>query len=94
MNEETREAIAAGGISVWLRAELPLLVRRVGKRTNRPLLKGGDPEAVLENLMATRYPVYALADITVESRDVPHEVIVSEIIAQLASQLAASKVAS
>ncbi len=55
-------------------------MRRVGKRDNRPLLKGGDPEAVLRNLMTTRYPVYAQADITVESRDVPHEVIVAEIV--------------
>ena len=56
MNEETRAAIAEHGVSVWLKAELPLLVRRVGKRGNRPLLKAGDPETVLQNLMATRYP--------------------------------------
>jgi shikimate kinase len=88
MNEETRSAIAAGGVSVWLKAELPLLVRRVGKRGNRPLLKAGDPETVLKNLMATRYPIYAGADITVESRDVPHEVIVGEIIDNLGRALA------
>jgi shikimate kinase len=88
MNEETREAISGNGISVWLKAELPLLVRRVGKRGNRPLLKDGDPETVLRNLMATRYPTYALADITVESRDVPHEVIVGEIVDRLAQTLA------
>ena len=94
MNEETRAAIAEHGISVWLRAELPLLVRRVGKRGNRPLLKGGDPEAVLQNLMTTRYPVYAQADLTVESRDVPHEVIVAEIAERLGQHLgAASEVA-
>ena len=51
MNEETRVAIAENGVSVWLRAELPLLVRRVGKRGNRPLLKNGDPETVLQNLI-------------------------------------------
>ncbi len=94
MNEETRAAIAEHGISVWLRAELPLLVRRVGKRGNRPLLKGGDPEAVLQNLMTTRYPVYAQADLTIESRDVPHEVIVAEIAERLGQHLgAASEVA-
>jgi shikimate kinase len=94
MNEETRAAIAEHGISVWLRAELPLLVRRVGKRGNRPLLKGGDPEAVLQNLITTRYPVYAQADLTVESRDVPHEVIVAEIAERLGQHLgAASEVA-
>jgi shikimate kinase len=88
MNNETRAAIAASGLSVWLKAELPLLVRRVGKRGNRPLLKAGEPEAVLRNLMESRYPTYALADITVESRDVPHEVIVGEIAAKLSQVLA------
>jgi shikimate kinase len=87
MNTETREAIATNGISVWLKAELPLLVRRVGKRGNRPLLKAGDPEAVLRGLIEARYPVYATADITVESRDVPHEVIVGEIAAALTQTL-------
>jgi shikimate kinase len=90
MNEETRAAVAEHGISVWLRAELPLLVRRVAKRGNRPLLKGGDPEAVLQNLMTTRYPVYAQADLTVESRDVPHEVIVAEIAERLGQHLGAT----
>ncbi len=87
MNAETRAAIAQSGVSVWLKAELPLLVRRVAKRSNRPLLKAGDPEEVMRNLMDTRYPVYALADITVESRDVPHEVIVSETLERLAQVL-------
>jgi len=87
MNAETRAAIAQSGISVWLRAELPLLVRRVAKRSNRPLLKAGDPEEVMRNLMETRYPVYAEADITVESRDVPHEVIVAETLERLAEVL-------
>lgn len=90
MNEETRAAVAEHGISVWLRAELPLLVRRVGKRGNRPLLKGGDPEAVLQSLITTRYPVYAQADLTVESRDVPHEVIVAEIAERLGQHLSAT----
>jgi shikimate kinase len=90
MNEETRAAVAEHGVSVWLRAELPLLVRRVGKRGNRPLLKGGDPEAVLQSLITTRYPVYAQADLTVESRDVPHEVIVAEIAERLGLHLSAT----
>ena len=85
MNAETRTAIAERGISVWLKAELPLLVRRVSKRNNRPLLKGSDPQTVMQNLMDVRYPVYAQADITVESRDVPHDVIVAEIIERLAN---------
>lgn len=88
MNEETRANVGSGGISIWLRAELPVLMRRVAKRDTRPLLRSGDPEAVMRALMEARYPVYATADITVESRDVPHEVIVAEIIAALRNRLA------
>jgi shikimate kinase len=87
MNAETRAAIAQSGVSVWLKAELPLLVRRVAKRSNRPLLKTGNPEVVMQNLMDARYPVYAQADITVESRDVPHELIVAEILERLTHAL-------
>jgi len=87
MNAETRQAIGESGISVWLKAELPLLVRRVAKRNNRPLLKTGDPESVMRDLTDVRYPVYAKADITVESRDVPHEVIVAEILQSLETTL-------
>lgn len=87
MSEETREAIASSGISVWLKADLPLLMRRVAKRNNRPLLKAGDPETVMRNLMQIRYPVYAQANLTVESRDVPHEAIVAEIMERLAEVL-------
>lgn len=87
MNAETRAAIAQSGISIWLKADLPLLLRRVAKRNNRPLLKNGDSETVMRNLMEARYPVYAGADLTVESRDVPHEAIVSEIMGRLANTL-------
>jgi shikimate kinase len=83
MNAETRAAIQAEGISIWLRADLDVLMRRVAKRDNRPLLKADDPAAVMKNLMEQRYPVYAGADITVESRDTMHEVIVGEIVAAL-----------
>lgn len=83
MMAETRENIVRSGISMWLKAELPLLMRRVLKRNNRPLLEK-DPEVVMRQLMETRYPVYAKADITVESHDLPHEAIVAEIIAALA----------
>ena len=85
MNADTRAMIAELGISVWLKAELPLLVRRVAKRNNRPLLKGDDPQTVMQKLMDVRYPIYAQADLTVESRDVPHDVIVAEIIERLAT---------
>ncbi len=83
MNPDTRTAVKEKGVSIWLRAELPVLMRRVMKRTTRPLLKTADPEAVMRRLMEERYPIYASADIVVESRDVPHEVIVSEIIESL-----------
>lgn len=83
MNVDTRAAIKADGISVWLRADLDVLMRRVAKRDNRPLLKADDPVAVMKSLMDQRYPVYAEADITVDSRDTTHEVIVGEIIAAL-----------
>lgn len=87
MSDETRQAIAESGISVWLQADLPVLMRRVAKRDNRPLLKTDDPEAVMRELMDTRYPVYAKADITVESRDVPHDTIVADILERLARVL-------
>ncbi len=80
INAETRDKIKASGISVWLKAELPVLMKRVSKRDNRPLLRLADPEAVMRNLMTTRYPIYALADLVVQSRDVPHDQIVSEVI--------------
>jgi shikimate kinase len=91
MNAETRENIRRAGISVWLRAELPVLMRRVSKRDNRPLLKEKDPEAVMRRLIEVRHPVYAEADIAVESRDVAHEIIASEIIDALASHPALAK---
>ena len=85
INPETRANIKAYGISIWLRAELPVLMRRVAKRDTRPLLKAGDPEAVMRGLMEARYPIYAEADILVESRDVAHEVIVTDVIEALKS---------
>lgn len=85
MNEETRQAVREAGISVWLRAELPILMRRVMRRDNRPLLKTHNPEARMRELLEIRNPVYALADVTVESREVAHDVIVNEILKQLSS---------
>jgi shikimate kinase len=88
MNSDTRAAIRSHGISIWLRADLPLLMRRVMKRDHRPLLQVQDPEAVMKVLMDTRYPVYAEADIVVESRDVSHDVVVGEIVGLLEGHLA------
>jgi shikimate kinase len=84
INDETRARIQEHGISVWLRASLPLLMKRVGKRNDRPLLMTDDPEAVMRSLMESRYPVYALADVMVESRDVQHGQMVNDVIRALA----------
>jgi shikimate kinase len=83
MNPQTRETVRAKGVSVWLRATLDVLSRRIRRRNDRPLLKGVDPMETLQRLMDERYPVYAEADLTVESRDVPHEAIVDEVIESL-----------
>jgi len=85
MNPETRAAIRAKGVSVWLRATLEVLNRRIKRRGDRPLLKDSDPVETLKRLIEQRYPVYAEADLTVESREVPHETIVDEILAGLHS---------
>ena len=87
MNAETRTNIGKHGISIWLKAELPILLNRVRRRDHRPLLATGEPEKVMRALMQERYPVYAQADITVESRDVPHEVVVSEVLEALSAKL-------
>lgn len=84
MNEYTRQHVHEHGVSVWLRAELPLLMKRVLKRQDRPLLKSGDPEGVMRGLIEQRYPVYALADVTVESRDVQHGQMVNDVVRALA----------
>ena len=88
MDPETRALIRERGVSVWLRAELDVLLRRVGRRTNRPLLKDGDPRAVLEGLIAVRHPVYAAADATVDSDDSPADTTVERVLAAL-SRIAA-----
>jgi shikimate kinase len=84
MSAETRDNIRRDGISVWVKADLPILVRRGAKRSTRPLFLGRDAEVVMRELMAVRHPVFATADIIVDSRDVQHETIVSEIIEALA----------
>jgi len=87
MNPDTRANIKAHGLSVWLKADIKVLMKRVGRRDNRPLLAAGDPENVMKKLMEERYPIYAEADVTVESRDVPHDVIVGAVIDALADKL-------
>ncbi|WP_089173369.1 shikimate kinase [Bosea sp. AS-1] len=87
MNAETRARVKELGVSVWLKAEPDVLMRRVRKRSNRPLLQTADPEATLRAMLAQREPVYALADLTIQSRDEPHEVIVGDIVAALERHL-------
>lgn len=80
MNEETRSIVTGRGVSVWLKAEFDILMERVRRRSHRPLLQNPDPEGVMRKLIDERYPVYAEADLTVLSRDVPHEAIVGAVI--------------
>lgn len=83
MDAATRASIREHAVSVWLRADLDTLMRRVRKRSNRPLLQNADPEGVMRRLIDERYPVYGEADVVVESREGPHEKVVEAIIAAL-----------
>ncbi|ATN36233.1 shikimate kinase [Rhizobium sp. ACO-34A] len=83
INEKTRRQIEKGGISLWLNADLDVLWERVNKRDHRPLLKTENPKKTLEDLMQKRYPVYALADISIISRDVRKEIIANEVLAAI-----------
>jgi shikimate kinase len=94
MNAETRALIASRAISVWLKADVEVLVRRVGRKSDRPLLQGRDPREVLRRLAEERYPVYALADITIDSVEGPHSTTVQAIIAALRDHLAAKAASS
>lgn len=87
MRETTRARIAEGGVSIWLKAELDVLMRRVRKRGGRPLLQTEDPEETLRQLMAQRHPVYATADVEVISRDVAHDRVVQDVMEALAAYL-------
>jgi shikimate kinase len=89
MDPRTRGLIREQTISVWLRADLDLLLRRVSRRSDRPLLQVADPRGRLAELMAQRYPVYAEADITVDSADGPPEVTLERVAAALDAYLAA-----
>ncbi|SEG75502.1 shikimate kinase [Bosea lathyri] len=90
MNAETRARIAQYGISIWLKAEADVLMRRVRKRSNRPLLQTADPEETLRHMLAEREPFYALADLTLMSRDAPHDVVVADAVAALEQHLRAT----
>lgn len=81
VNGETRALVKAEAVSVWLKAEIDILFERVSRRSNRPLLKTANPRATLGKLIEERYPIYAEADVTVVSRDVPQEVVADDVIA-------------
>jgi shikimate kinase len=85
MDPATRAAIARRAVSLWLRADLDVLAARVARRSNRPLLKEGNPKAVLAELIELRYPVYAEADLVVDSGDGSPDMTVSRAHAALAS---------
>ncbi|HEY1942162.1 MAG TPA: 3-dehydroquinate synthase [Roseiarcus sp.] len=83
LNAATRDRIAEAGISVWLKPEFDVLMRRVRKRSNRPLLRTADPEGTLRRLLDERSPIYALADWTIETQDGPHDLVCDAIIGRL-----------
>jgi shikimate kinase len=87
MDPVTRALVRERAISVWIRAELDLLLSRVNRRNNRPLLKGGDPRAVLERLIAERHPIYAESDIIVDSVDGPPDATLERVSAALTAYL-------
>ena len=88
MDPTTRALLRERALTLWLRADVDVLLSRLVRRNNRPLLKSGDPRAVLERLMAERYPVYVEADIVVDSIDGPIEAMVDRVMAALERYLA------
>lgn len=87
MRQETRDRIRDKAVSIWLKAEAEIIMRRVKRRSDRPLLQTADPESTVERLISEREPVYQQADLTIWSRDVPHEKIVDECIEALHARL-------
>ena len=89
VDPDTRAAVSAQAVSIWLKADTDLIMKRVERRNNRPLLQVEDPRSVIEDLIAKRSPFYAEADITIESQDGPHEDGVDAVLAALQTYLAA-----
>jgi shikimate kinase len=87
IREETRNRVGAKAVSIWLKADADIIMRRVRRRADRPLLQTADPEATVGRLISEREPVYRHADLTIWSRDVPHEKIVDECIDALHARL-------
>ena len=87
MREETRRRIGEKAVSIWLKADAEIIMRRVRRRADRPLLRTADPVATVGRLLSEREPVYQHADLTIASRDVPHDKIVEECIDALHARL-------
>jgi shikimate kinase len=91
MREDTRRRIATKAVSIWLKADHDVIMRRVRRRADRPLLQTADPEGTVTRLLTEREPVYRNADLTIASRDVPHDKIVEECIETLRVHLCGPK---
>jgi shikimate kinase len=87
MREDTRNRVGVKAVSIWLKADADIIMRRVRRRADRPLLQTPDPEATVGRLISEREPVYQHADLTIWSRDVPHDRIVDECIKALYARL-------
>jgi shikimate kinase len=83
MSEETRQRCRENGVTIWLKADAPVLLERVRKKSNRPLLNHPDQDQVMRRLLAEREPIYRQADIMVASREGPHQAVIAEIVAAL-----------
>jgi len=83
MDADTRALIKGRGVSVWLRADLDILVARTARRNHRPLLRRGDPREILRDLIERRHPIYAEADLTVVSDERPPDATVEEVLLAL-----------
>src|SRR5215475_15285695 len=90
MREETRNRVRERAVSIWLKADAEVIMKRVRRRSDRPLLQNADPEGTVSRLLGEREPVYATADLTILSRDVPHDKIVDECIGALHAKLCAA----
>jgi shikimate kinase len=93
VNPETRALVKAAAVSVWIKADFEVLFQRVSRRSNRPLLKNGNPRETLHALMEARYPIYAEADLTVVSREVPQDQVASEVIDAIITGIAPAEAA-
>jgi shikimate kinase len=91
MNADTRALVGARAVSIWLKAEIPVLLRRIKRKSDRPLLWTPDPEETLRLLLSERESTYARADMVIPSHEGPHEAVVEAIVTALDRHLAAAE---